>query len=426
MKRRFFIALLAIIALSAGASIAISELAVGRNVQKLILERAGDRLSLITWSFGATAADVDIYSYVDFDHEVLTVRKGKILIFQYGTAMLDFEGKGTKALSRRAGSYEITLYIDLVTAKAKYMELVRTPISIATMIFSLLFGIFGWILLHSAVDPIVRLASSMAHITSRNLQTRVPVPRRKDEFRQLIATFNALLDEIQGTYERQAQFVDDMTHDIVTPVQILEGYRQLIERHGRIGNLVDEYLDVSKDQLGRLKSMVASLKAMIASEKRRNVERADASAVTERTVRYYRELFPAILFEAEIEPGVILPVREDDLERMENILLDNAVKYGTDGEGRGEVSVTLRSGELSVRDRGRGIDADERESIFVRRYRGQETSSRTEGAGLGLSILKKFAEEYGFRILLDSTVGQGAEFVLSFTRNDDGPPEQKT
>lgn len=421
MKRRFFIALLAIIALSAGASIAISEITVGRNVQKLILERAADRLSLIAWSFGATATDVDIYSYLDFDHEVLTVRKGKILIFQYGTAKLDFDGRGTKSLTRRAGSYEITLYIDFVAAKAKYMDLIRTTITISTLIFSLLFGILGWLLLHSAVDPIVRLASSMAHITSRNLQTRVPVPRRKDEYGQLIATFNALLDEIQGTYERQSQFVDDMTHDIVTPVQILEGYRQLIERHGRIDALVDEYLDVSKTQLGRLKSMVASLKAMIASEKRRNVERADASAVTERIVRYYRELFPSIRFETEIEPGVVLPVREDDLERMENILLDNAVKYGTDGEGRGEVTVKLRGGALSVRDRGRGIDPGERESIFVRRYRGQETSRLSDGAGLGLSILKKFAEEYGFRILLDSAVGQGTEFVLAFALNGDDP-----
>ncbi|MFA6507197.1 MAG: HAMP domain-containing sensor histidine kinase [Treponemataceae bacterium] len=420
MKRRFFIALLAIIALSAGASIVISEIAVGSIVKKLILERAGDRLSLITWSFGATAADVDIYSYVDFDREVLTVRKGKLLIFQYGTANLDFNAPTTKSLTRPAGSYEMTLYIDFAAAKAKYMELVRTPISIATLIFSLLFGIFGWLLLHSAVDPIVRLAASMAHITSRNLQTRVPVPKRKDEFGQLILTFNALLDEIQGTYERQSQFVDDMTHDIITPVQILEGYRQLIERHGRIDTLVDEYLDVSKDQLERLKSMAATLKSRLASAKRRNVERADASEVTERLVRYYTELFPAIRFEANIDPGVVLPVRKDDLERMENILLDNAVKYGTDGAGRGEVTVTLRAGKLSIRDRGRGIEASERESIFERRYRGRETDSRTDGAGLGLSILKKFAEEYGFRIVLESTVGQGAEFVLVFAGPNDG------
>jgi two-component system sensor histidine kinase ArlS len=414
VKKRFLIALLTILVVSAVVSIAAAETAVGRNVEKLILESAADRLSLIAWSFGVTSTDVDIYSHIDFDHEVLEIRKGKILIFQYGTARVSLDAPETRTLRRTAGSYDFSLYVDIASSKVKYLELVRTSISITTGIFSVLFGLFGFILLHSAVDPIVQLAYSMAHITSRNLQTRIPLPRRKDEFGQLVATFNALLDEIQGTYERQSQFVDDMTHDIVTPVQILEGYRQLIERHGKIGSLVDEYLDVSKAELGRLKSMAGSLKAMIASEKRRNVERADASAVTERIVRYYAELFPSVRFESRIEPGIVLPVGADDLERMEHILLDNAVKYGTAAAGAGAVTVTLRRDGLSVRDHGRGILPEERESIFDRRYRGRETETKTEGAGLGLSILKKFAEEYGFRLLVESEPGEGAEFVLLF------------
>jgi len=140
----------------------------------------------------------------------------------------------------------------------------------------------------------------MAKITSQNLRERIPVPRKKDETTQLIETFNSMLDEIEGTYTRLKTFVEDMTHDIVTPVQILEGYRQLIERHGKNEKIIDEYLDVSKVQLFRLKEMTTSLKAVFLIEKRRHVEFADASEITSRNVAYYQELYTNIHFDASI------------------------------------------------------------------------------------------------------------------------------
>ncbi len=409
MKKRFLLALAFVIASAAVASISFSEYAVGRSVERLIIERAKDRLSLIAWGFAATSTDVDVYATVDFDEEVLAVRKGKSLIFQYGTARLDLGSPNTRHIEQKSGSYDFTLYIDLLAATSKYLDPVRTTIKITTIVFALLFGIFGWALVSMAVDPITRLASSMVAITSRNLQVRVPVPRRKDEMRQLILTFNSMLDEIETAYRKQAQFVEDMTHDIVTPVQILEGFRQLIERHGRKEALVDEFLEVSKTELARLRDMTVELKALTAAAKLRSVEAQDASGMTERIVKYYRELFPDISFEASIDPGVVLRIASADLERMENILIDNAVKYGGSG---GIVEIRLTKGEFSVRDRGPGIEPEEREAIFERYRRGRNAAGK--GTGLGLAILKKFSEEYGFDILVESAPGGGAVFRLVF------------
>ena len=411
MKRRFLLALVLLIAAAAVASISFSEYAVGRTVERLILERAKDRLSLIVWGFSATSTDVDIYSSVDFDQEVLAIWKGTNLVFQYGTARLEPDSPFTRRLVHRAGSYEFILYIDFPAATGKYLELVRTTIKISTLVFALLFGIFGWILMRMTVDPITRLASSMVAITSKNLQVRIPVPRRKDEMRQLIRTFNSMLDEIEDTYKRQAQFVEDMTHDIVTPVQILEGFRQLIERHGKRDSLVDEFLEVSKTELGRLKAMTGALKALTAAEKRRSSTTSDATAVTERIVKYYRELFPDLAFEASVEPGIELRLDPVDLERIENILIDNAVKYGSSG---GLVGIRLGKGEFSVRDKGPGIAPEHREEVFKRYHRLPGAETRGEGSGIGLAILKKFAEEYGFEIRLEEAPGGGSLFRLLF------------
>jgi Signal transduction histidine kinase len=213
----------------------------------------------------------------------------------------------------------------------------------------------------------------------------------------------------RGAYTRLKTFVDDMTHDIVTPVQILEGYRQLIERHGKNEKIIDEYLEVSKVQLFRLKEMTTSLKAAFLVEKRRRVEFADASEITSRNVAYYRELYTNIHFDAFIEKEVRFPIESMDLERIENILIDNAVKHGDEG---GRIEILLRENELVVRDFGRGIT--DPASAFERNKRSEDVDRRGEGAGIGLSIVKRFSEEYGFTLDLESRAGAGASFTIRF------------
>jgi len=409
MKKRFLVMLVVIVVCMSLAAIFLSLYVVKGGVERLILERANNRLSIIIVGFNETSSDIDIYSYVDFNSEVISIRKGAFPVFQYGTARLDLGSPSVKRIERRTGSYDFSLYLDFGAEVAEYLNPFRLMIAITAAIYAALFAVSGWFFVGMVVDPIANLAATMATITSHNLRTRVPEPRRKDEIRQLIATFNTMLDEIVGTYDRQARFVEDMTHDIVTPVQILEGYRQLIERHGKSPEIIDEYLEVSKVQLGRLKDMTTSLKAALVAEKRRHVEFSDATKVTARNVLYYRELFPDLAFEADIDENVVLPIDTSDLERIENILIDNAVKYGRDG---GKIEIRLHEGRLMVRDFGAGIgDADR---TFERYRRGAEAGQRGEGAGMGLSIIKGFSEEYGFKVELESRAGEGCTFTLCF------------
>jgi signal transduction histidine kinase len=416
MKKRFLVLLAILVALFSLTAVLVSQFAVKRSMEKLIMERAANRLSIIIWGFGATSLDVDLYSYVEFDYEVLSVRKDGFPVFQYGTARLDLESPGTRKLERGYGAYQYTLYVDFEAELDKYLGPVRSVIRITAVVYGLLFAAFGWLFIGMVADPIAALAGAMTKITSRNLRVRIPAPKRKDEVGQLITVFNAMLDDLAGTYERQAQFVEDMIHDIATPVQILEGYRQLIARHGKAGGLVDEFLSVSEIQLRRLRDMTFSLKTAIAAERVRRVERADAATITARNVAYYSELHPEVRFVSEIGEGLSLPVAPEDLERIEHILIDNALKYGREG---GIIEVSLAPGELRVRDHGAGIAEEDRASVFERYRRGSGASGRSEGAGIGLAILKRFSEEYGFRIELESRPGEGCAFTLSF---QDCPP----
>jgi len=411
MKRHFLLLLFALVALVSLVAGLVSSFATKRSMEKLIMERAANRLSIIVWGFNAASTDVDLYSYIEFDYEVLTVSKNGFPVFQYGTAVINPSNTGLRHIDRKSGGYDFSLTIMFDAELTKYLGPVRAAIGLSAAIYTALFAIFGWIFIGIVANPVSRLADAMVKITSRNLRVRIPLPRRDDEIRQLIGTFNAMMDDIAETYERQVQFVEDISHDIATPVQIMEGYRQLIERHGEDPKLVAEFLEASKVQLARLRDMTSSLSVALAQERRRRVERAEASAITERNVVYYRELHPDLVFEARIAPGVNLPVAPEDLERIEHILIDNAVKYG---RGGGKIEITLEPEEFTVRDHGMGIPEEETKVIFERYHRAPEACRKGEGSGIGLAILRRFSEEYGFKISLETKLDEGSAFTLRF------------
>ncbi len=411
MKRRFLLFLLILASTASILSILMSGVAVHRAVERLVLKQAKERLDLIVWGYSAPSSTIDIYSLVDFDTEVLAVEKDRMLVFQYGTARLDLSSKALAAFKRQTGSFHFTLFVDKERAKESYFAFANRTITITVAIFCLGFVLFGVFLLRNTVDPVSELARMMVSITSQNLRVRLPLPKRKDEIGQLIHAFNKMMEEINTAYEKRLQYVEDVIHDIVTPVQILEGYRQLIERHGKKQELIEEFLEVSKTELSRLRDMALSLKETRQEERKKSVHSAQASAITQRIVQAYEELHPSIVFHRDITPDVLLPIDPIDLERIIHILLDNAVKYG--GQ---EVWVRLKARELSVEDRGAGIGTEERERIFQRYYRSQEVIHRTRGEGIGLSILKRFSEEYGFHIQVETAVPKGCLFRILFLR----------
>jgi len=409
MKKRFLIVLACVTILMAFVTFFLSNLVVQRITEQLIMEKANTRLSIIIQGFNNISNDIDIYSYIAFPYENISIRKGEFVIFQYGTSALNQDSPRVRKLETIRGGYDFVLFIDLGREVADYLSPFRWILLICIILNAIIFAIAGMLFINTVVHPIENLAKSMTKITSNNLRERIELPTRRDEVSQLIVTFNTMLDEIEGTYGRLKTFVDDMMHDLVTPVQILEGYRQLIERHGKDDRIIDEFLEVSKVQLFRLKEMTTSLKAAFLVEKRRHVECAPASEITKRNVTYFRDLYPDIHFDASIQEDVTLPIEPMNLERIENILIDNAVRYGRDG---GTIRIELAGSEFCVEDFGVGmLDAVSEGTNGSAKV---PTQHGMESAGIGLKIVRRFSEEYGFRLDVQTRPGKGSRFSLVF------------
>jgi two-component system sensor histidine kinase MprB len=137
-------------------------------------------------------------------------------------------------------------------------------------------------------------------------------------------------------------------------------------------------------------------------EPRADAEELRLDLLTEETVERARRRAPATPLRARLEPTIVtgVPAR---LERAIGNLVDNAVKYSPPGE---PVEVVLRAGELSVRDHGPGISAEDLPYVFDRFYRGAEARGRP-GSGLGLAIVRQVASQQGGSITAQPAPGGG-------------------
>jgi len=290
----------------------------------------------------------------------------------------------------------------------------------------------GWLATQSALSPIRRLTAAVRRIirTGRT-DARVPVggpaggPVTNDAIDELTSLFNVMLDRIEGLVTAMRGALDNVSHDLRTPLTRLRGtaemalagppdvdrYREAladcVEETDRVLVMLNTLMDISEAESGTLQL------------RREPVRLSD---VVTRAVDLYREVadakgvrlqVAADAAAARVDDGLIVTGDRTRLEQVAANLIDNAVKY-TPAGGRVDVDVR-REGSvalLTVRDTGPGIPPDEIPRIWARLFRGD--ASRSErGLGLGLSLVKAIVEAHGGTVGVESQPGRGSTFTVA-------------
>ena len=273
----------------------------------------------------------------------------------------------------------------------------------------LLGGLLAWRLADRVVAPVTALTQTARAITETDLSRRIQVQGR-DEVAQLATTFNAMLDRLERGFGGQRRFVADAGHELRTPLTIVRGHIELLDAAPESRR---ETLELVTDELDRMARIVEDLLLLAKHEQPDflQLSTVDLGQLTDELEQKVRALADRPWTVEARGRGVIVADRQRLTQAVVQ-LAENAVRYSGDGE-----PVTLGSevvgGEarLWVRDRGPGIPADQQERIFERFQRGGG-SRRSEGAGLGLTIVRAIVDAHHGRIELESELGRGSTFTL--------------
>ncbi|MHA6531708.1 sensor histidine kinase [Paenibacillus sp. BAC0078] len=283
--------------------------------------------------------------------------------------------------------------------------------------------IAGGIVARSALKPIRSMIGEVRSIGTNSLSRRLHVPAAEDELHQLGETFNGLLHRLEGSFDQQRRFIADASHELKTPLAIIEGHTHMIQRWGKQSpEVLDESLAFMMDETRRMKELIAQL-LLLAEAEAPLMDGGEERCDLRETLR---ELLPQTV---HVSPGVQLDY--DGLPDGQALLIcmpggasyqvlrnivENALKYTPEG---GTVTVRHLAADgqvvLTVADTGIGISPEQLPHIFDRFYRADASRSRTQGgSGLGLAIAKAIMERHGGSITIDSTPGQGTTVTLRF------------
>lgn len=299
------------------------------------------------------------------------------------------------------------------TPFAGYLRTLRMVLEVVGG-FAVVCGAAGGILIsRSALRPVEAITQAVRRLGPEAPGARLPLEGPPDELQRLRETFNDLLARLEVARRRQAEFVADASHELRTPVAVIEGYVALLLRWGREEpTVLAESLQAIARESRSLARLVGDLLTVTRLDSEPAAERSpvDLAALAREAVADARTLAPGLRIELEVDPVLAVLGDGGRLRQLLFILLDNAIKYTPAG---GSVAVALGAvgGEvrLSVRDTGMGIAPEALPHVFERFYRADPARGRSGGAGLGLAIARGIARSHGGAIGIQSVPGQGTE-----------------
>ena len=263
------------------------------------------------------------------------------------------------------------------------------------------------------------LAGRLDEINATHLDKRIPVSGTQKELRDLAEAINAMLDRLGAAYRAQMRFVSDASHELRTPIPVIQGYASLLDRWGKEDPATrQEAIDAIRGEAEAMKELVEQLLFLARGDNdTMQVEMTDFD-LTEVAAQVYKEtgmIDQTHPFSARWGT-VPVPVHADLglIKQCLRVLVDNSIKYTPAG---GEITLSLETAEgtarLSVQDEGDGIDAGSLPHIFERFYRADQSRDRkTGGTGLGLSIAQYIAERHGGWLEVLSRRGVGTRMTL--------------
>ncbi len=300
-----------------------------------------------------------------------------------------------------------------------YLQWLITGLGTSFFLAILIALIIGSSTSRKMLRPIDNMTRTARSISPGDLTTRLDPVDSHDELKELTLTFNEMLDRIQGSFEQQNTFVSDASHELRTPISVIQGYADLLKRWGTTEPAVlDESIDAIKSEADYMKGLVEKLLFLASTDKKKQHIECKPFALHElidEVVKESRLIDSKHQFSSESNDAIMLNGDQALIKQALRIFIDNSIKFTPEG-GAIQLNSSLQGQKalITVEDTGIGIAPEDLPHIFNRFYKADKSRSREgSGAGLGLSIGKWIIEQHKGEIRAESTLHQGTKIIVS-------------
>ncbi|VFQ44786.1 sensor histidine kinase [Desulfoluna butyratoxydans] len=338
--------------------------------------------------------------------------------------------QGWQTLSCRKGTYVLDVLSGPLTKRGNRVQVGMSSqrrqeilsqfrrIFLVVMIPLFALGLGGGLFLsRRTLRPIRDIIKTVRSIDAGTMEARVPRTRTGDELDELAGLFNSMLDSIHGLIIRMENSLDDVAHDLRTPMTRLRNVSEMALREGGDPELLRQALEKGIEESDRILSLLTTLMDVSEAETgmlRITPRETDLTELIETIVEMYRFVAEekTVEIDATIEQGLVASVDPHRLSQALANILDNAVKFTPEGK---RVGITARRDADTVRidilDAGPGIPSEDIPRIWDRLFRGDRSRSE-KGLGLGLSLVRGIVAAHHGEIHVESREGEGATFTV--------------
>jgi signal transduction histidine kinase len=268
--------------------------------------------------------------------------------------------------------------------------------------------------------PVRKIQRGLEQITGGDFSVRIE-PTKSDAFDAIADSINRMTAELQSIETLKTDFVSNVSHEIKTPIAVIQNYSRLLENDGVTDEERSEYIQAISAASQRLNGLITNILRLNRLENQKinpKTEQFDLSAQLTECLLGFEAVWEEknIEIEPDIEDDVFINADRELLSIVWNNLLSNAFKFTESG---GTVGVTLKTEKaaavVSIRDTGCGMTEETVRHIFDKFYQG-DTSHATQGNGLGLALVKRIINMTGGEIVVTSKMGEGSTFTVKLNQ----------
>jgi heavy metal sensor kinase len=288
----------------------------------------------------------------------------------------------------------------------------------------MVFGFWGgWWMSGRAIKPISKITVAAEKIASGDLTERIDVSETESELGQLSRVLNDTFEKLEKSFEQQARFTADASHELRTPISVMLTQIQLARSKERSVEEYQRTLETCERAVERMRTLVnqmLQLARMDIGDQTLMLDNCDLARVANEALEFIEPI--AVEKKARLTRS-LQPVRmKADVMKLGQVLtnlLNNSLLHNVEGTEI-SLSVESRNGKaiIQVADNGIGIPEEALPHLFERFYRVDKARSRGKGSsGLGLAICRRIVEAHRGTIRAESPPGKGAVFTIELPLN---------